>query len=316
MLLRSGALACTPTHWCCCCWRLTLLPAASTVSQQGSCNSRLHYFIIWVRVARGLVSCATFTARTGTLPLCAGWRQLHRSWQMVFTPHSTALPQHEKSICLPVKSMTGVVTASVLCTWAVGGHKQHDCTVVTAVALYGPIFLFISFILYLSAHDGFGFASRLHRASYCFCRDLCTFLLASFMLPLAKSLLVHEPSRPLQHQPWQLKNKLLSHAHRVDLFLCPCLWLTFPNRHSPASGLQEVMRGWTLTQSRCSQCKCWFWPSSLIVFALHLIQGSPSLFSSCFVLESSLQISFSLGMVILTVIQISPKWSAIFLPYT
>lgn len=92
-------------------------------------------------------------------------------------------------------------------TRPVGGHKQHDYTVVTAVALYGPVLLFILFILYLGAHDGFDFASRLHRASYCFCRDLCTFALAIFMLPLAKSLLVNEPSRPLQHQPWQLKNK-------------------------------------------------------------------------------------------------------------
>lgn len=84
MLLHSGAL--TPTHCCCCC-RLTLFPAASTgVSLQGSCNSGLHYFIIWVMVAGGSVSfCITFTTRTGTLPQCAGWRQLHRSWQMVFT---------------------------------------------------------------------------------------------------------------------------------------------------------------------------------------------------------------------------------------
>lgn len=42
------------------------------------------------------------------------------------------------------------------------------------------------------------------------------------------------------------------------------------------------------------QCKCWVWPSGLIVFALHLILGSPSLFSSCFELESSLQISVTL----------------------
>lgn len=75
----------------------------------------------------------------------------------------------------PVTSMRGVITASVLSNTAVGGHKQHDYTAVTAVVLYGPIFLFILFILYLSAHDGFGFASRLHRAIYCFCRDLCTF---------------------------------------------------------------------------------------------------------------------------------------------
>lgn len=86
----------------------------------------------------------------------------------------------------------------------------------------------------------------------------------------------------------------------MDLFLCRCLWWTYPNRHSPASGLHEVMRVWTQTQSRCSQCKCWFWHSGLIVFALHLILGSPSLFSGYFVLESSLQISFTLGMVIPT----------------
>lgn len=127
--------------------------------------------------------------------------------------------------------------------------------------------------------------------------EICApFPLASFMLPLAKSLLVHKPSRPLQHQPWQLKNKHI--LLWVGLFLCPCLWLTFSSRHSPASALQEVGRAWTQTQSRCSQCKCCFSPSGLIVFALHPILGSPSLFSSYFVLESSVQVSFTLGMVI------------------
>lgn len=81
-----------------------------------------------------------------------------------------------------------MMTTSVL-TWAVGGHKQHSYTLVTAVALCSLIFLFIWFILYLGTHDGFCFASRLQRARYCFLqRFVHLSLLASFMLPVAKFL--------------------------------------------------------------------------------------------------------------------------------
>lgn len=138
-------------------------------------------------------------------------------------------------------------------TWAVGGHKQHSYTVVTAVALYGPIFPFIWFILYLSAHDSFCFASRLHRASYLFLqRFVHLSLLVSFTLPVAKFLLVNEPGRPLQNQPWQLKNQriFLSNKHRVDLLLCPYLWLTSPDSHSSGGYLDFMPKSLACIRSR------------------------------------------------------------------
>lgn len=176
MLLHSGAL--TPTGCCCC--RLTVFPAASTeVPLQGCCNSRPHYFTIRVelRWPGDLCPSVSLSQQGHALPSSVCWMQageqvladdLHHLITQLF--HSV-----RRILVSPVTSVRGVISASVLSNTAVGGHEQHDYTAVTAVVLYGPIFLFILFILYLSAHDGFGFASRLHRAIYCFCRDLCTF---------------------------------------------------------------------------------------------------------------------------------------------
>lgn len=149
-----------------------------------------------------------------------------------------------KILSSPVKNMRGVITTSVL-TWAVGGHEQLSYTLVTAVALYSLIFLFIWFILYLSAHDGFCFTSRLQRARYCFLqRFVHPSLLASFMLPVAKFLVFNKPGRPFKNQPWQLKNKCisLSNVHRADLYLCPYLCLTSPDTHSSGGFLDFMLK--------------------------------------------------------------------------
>lgn len=128
--------------------------------------------------------------------------------------------------------------------------------------------------------------------------EICApFPLASFMLPLAKSLLVNEPSRPIQHQLWQLKNKHILLKTMYRGWMCSSVhasgWHSLIDTHQPLA----CRRSWESGHKHRAdvpQCKGWVWPSGLIVSALHLILGSPSPFSSCFELESRLQISFTL----------------------
>lgn len=53
--------------------------------------------------------------------------------------------------------------------------KLHCKIFFVSFFFFSFLLFFFWFILYLSAHDVFCFASRLHGARFCFCRDLCTF---------------------------------------------------------------------------------------------------------------------------------------------